>query len=173
MDWQAIGSIAQVIGALAVVLSLIYLSIQVRQSTKATNVATAHATSSAIREWIQPMMEDVDLSWTFTVGAEDPGRLDERERVRFGQCCFTYFRMFEDAFYQYEHGTLDPALWDGYKIHLAAYAKSPGMLAYWKERRHTYHPRFREFLDGYEPPPFERIGPLARGSAWSVEGTED
>ena len=34
MDWDAIGAIGEVLGALAVVGSLVYLAIQIRSSTK-------------------------------------------------------------------------------------------------------------------------------------------
>ena len=169
MSWQAIGSIAELVGAVGVIISLLYLAVQIRQSTKATKVATAHAISAAVREWNQPMLEDADLSWTFTVGTEDPARLDERERSRFYQICFSFFRMFEDVHYQYEHGVLEAEIREGYKLHYAAYAKAPGMLAYWNLRRHTYHPRFRDFLDMYEPPRLARIGALVGGTAWRGE----
>ena len=39
MDWQAISSIAEVIGATAVVVSLIYVAIQVRSTTEQNRAA--------------------------------------------------------------------------------------------------------------------------------------
>ena len=40
MNWEAIGAVGEVLGAVAVVLTLIYLSLQIRQNTKAMKGAT-------------------------------------------------------------------------------------------------------------------------------------
>ena len=44
MNWQAIGAAGEVLGAIAVLLTLIYLTLQIRQNTKATRLQTAQAT---------------------------------------------------------------------------------------------------------------------------------
>jgi hypothetical protein len=45
MDWNAIGAIGEIIGALAVFLTLVYLALQIRQNTKAIQ-ASAHSSST-------------------------------------------------------------------------------------------------------------------------------
>ena len=42
MNWEAISAIGEIVGAAAVVLSLLYLSIQVRQSTRVARASTRH-----------------------------------------------------------------------------------------------------------------------------------
>jgi hypothetical protein len=37
VNWDAIGAVAEVIGALAVLITLIYLALQIRQNTRAIN----------------------------------------------------------------------------------------------------------------------------------------
>ena len=58
MNWEAIGSIAEILGALGVIASLLYLSVQVRQSTQATRLAMSHSVASAVRHWNQPLVAD-------------------------------------------------------------------------------------------------------------------
>lgn len=64
-------------------------------------------------------------------------RLDEKERSRFYNLCFSFFRMFEDIHYQYVNGGLDKDVWAGYVRHYGAYAKAPGLQSSWKRRRET------------------------------------
>ncbi len=165
MNWEAIGSLAELLGALGVIASLLYLSAQVRHGTRATRIATSHSISTATREWNHPLLNDLELNWTFTLGTEDPSQLDEKERARFYQICFSFFRMFEDIYYQQEHGALDPEIWEGYKIHFGAYAKAPGLLGYWKVRRKIFHRSFRDWLDAYEPPELDRLEAMVKGVA--------
>ena len=44
MNWDALGSIGEIVGAIAVVSTLAYLSVQIRQGTKAARIQTAHDT---------------------------------------------------------------------------------------------------------------------------------
>ena len=41
MNWEAIGVIAEVVGAVAVVATLTYLAVQIRQNTQVTKASTA------------------------------------------------------------------------------------------------------------------------------------
>ena len=43
MNWEAAGAIGEIIGALAVFLTLIYLALQIRQNTKAVRASRARA----------------------------------------------------------------------------------------------------------------------------------
>ena len=57
MNWEAIGAISQMIGALAVVVSLVYLALQIRQNTKqleqnerVSRAASVSASATSYRE---------------------------------------------------------------------------------------------------------------------------
>jgi hypothetical protein len=52
MNWEAIGAIGEIVGALAVVLTLVYLAFQVRYARNATLDQNRLTRSSAIREII-------------------------------------------------------------------------------------------------------------------------
>lgn len=158
MNWTAIGAVGEFLGALGVIVTLIYLARQIRQHTTATRLATSHSIATAARDWNRPLLLDRELAWTFQVGTEDPSQLDEKEQARFIELCFSLLRMFEDAHYQYHHGALDEDVWMGYERLYAAYAKAPGFQWYWNERRDTFRPEFREFIDGYGAPSVPRWG---------------
>jgi hypothetical protein len=112
-------------------------------------LATAQSVSAAARDWNRPLLLDPELAWTFQVGTEDPTKLDEKEQARFIELCFSLFRMFEDAHYKHQQGALDADIWRGYEKLYATYAKAPGFQAYWKRRKETFRPEFRDFIDGY------------------------
>ena len=160
MNWTAIGAIGEFLGAAGVIITLVYLAAQIRQNTRAMRLATAHSIASAARDWNRPLLMDPELAWTFQVGTEDPTQLDEKEQARFIELCFSLLRMFEDAHYQYHSGALDPTTWEGYERLYAAYAKAPGFRAYWKERKQTFRPEFRKFIDGYGEPDVATWGAL-------------
>ncbi len=163
MNWDAIGAVGEILGAAGVIVTLIYLARQIRQNTRATRLSTSHSIATAARDWNRPLLLDPELAWTFQVGTEDPSRLDEKEHARFIELCFSLLRMFEDAHYQYHNGALDRDVWKGYEKLYAAYAKAPGFQMYWKERKETFRPEFREYIDGYGLPEVATWGALKRG----------
>jgi hypothetical protein len=162
MNWTAIGAIGEMLGAAGVIITLIYLARQVRQNTRATRLSTSHSIASAARDWNRPLLNDPELAWTFQVGTEDPSKLDAREHARFIELCFSLFRMFEDAHYQFQKGALDPDVWAGYEKLYAAYAKAPGFRAYWEHRKQTFRPEFQAFIDGHGSPEVDTWGELLR-----------
>lgn len=166
MNWTAIGAIGEILGAAGVIITLIYLARQVRQNTRATRLSTSHSIASAARDWNRPLLADPELAWTFQVGTEDPSMLDERERARFIELCFSLFRMFEDAHYQWQKGALDSDVWHGYEALYAAYAKAPGFQAYWEKRKQTFRPEFQAFIDGYGTPVVETWGAMEESGVW-------
>jgi hypothetical protein len=162
MNWDAVGSLAEVLGAVGVIASLLYLSQQIRQNTQATRQAMSHSIAGAVRDWNRPMLEDPELAHAFQVGLEDPAQLDEVARGRFMHLCFSFFRMFEDIHYQFRRGALDPEVWEAYAHHYGMYAKAPGMQAYWTLRCSSYQAAFRDFIDSYVPTDVVRIAEVVR-----------
>ena len=45
MNWEALSALGEIAGAMAVIVTLVYLSVQIRQNTKASRVAAVQAGS--------------------------------------------------------------------------------------------------------------------------------
>jgi hypothetical protein len=170
MNWDALGAVAEILGAAGVIASLLYLSRQIRQNTRATRLAMSHSVSAAQRDFNRPFSEDPHLAHIFYIGAEDITRLDEAERTWFMVQSFIFFRMFEDMHYQFRHGSLDPDVWEAYTKTYGLYAKAPGLQAYWKARREIFQPAFRDFIEALQPPSLTRAIPLVKALEPRSEG---
>ena len=60
MNWDAIGAIGEVSGAVAVVVTLIYLAGQLRQNTQALRSSTYEAINSSAFSWSDSVMDHVN-----------------------------------------------------------------------------------------------------------------
>ncbi len=58
MNWDAVGAIAELVGATAVVLTLVYLSIQLRQNTRAVEHATERGVWEDASTWMYKLAEN-------------------------------------------------------------------------------------------------------------------
>ncbi|NCF21179.1 MAG: hypothetical protein GWP63_23395 [Haliea sp.] len=90
MNWDAIGATGEVLGAIAVVVSLVYLAFQIRQNTRQidenTKAAQAAAFDSSIAHTFkarQAIAENSDVARIYLDGSNDPDSLSEEDRVRY------------------------------------------------------------------------------------------
>lgn len=83
MNWEAIGAISEMVGAIAVVITLAYLALQIRQSTRATKAAAVSASHLSLRENRHAILASAELSSLFESGSTNPMSLTELERKRF------------------------------------------------------------------------------------------
>ena len=113
MDWDAISAISQLIGSLAVA-SVLYLAVQVHQSTRVARLATQDAAATALRDVTKPLMENAELERIWRIGLEDISALSVEERARFFHAAYQFLKAFETIHFHYVYGLMDRELWEGW-----------------------------------------------------------
>ena len=90
MNWEAIGAIAEVLGAVAVLVTLVYLAVQIRQNTRqigasssALRLASRDATQQAFSRW-RHLVSQPEAADLYLRGCADLGSLSLEDRFRFG-----------------------------------------------------------------------------------------
>ena len=107
MNWDAISAISQLIGSLAVVLSVLYLAVQVHQSTRVAKLAMQDAAATALRDVTKPLMENAELERIWRVGIEDISALSVEERARFFHAAYQFLKAFETIHFHHVYGMMD------------------------------------------------------------------
>ena len=97
MNWDAIGAIAETLGAAGVIITLAYLAVQVRQnsrllerSAEATRVTADDAVVENFNEWREMIITSPQVADLFIRGMEDPTTLGANERLRFNYILSTF-----------------------------------------------------------------------------------
>jgi hypothetical protein len=126
MNWEAIGVTAEVVGAIAVVVSLVYLAVQVRSNTRALRASssfeTAHSWASLNEQIVSMLAGDsqfqsgdesrlVRASALFYGANTKSEELTETERVIMSYLHRALFQKLEGQYFLYELGYLDDAIW--------------------------------------------------------------
>ncbi len=83
MNWERIGAIGEIVGAIAFVATLLYLSAQIRQANRATRSESIQESTTAFNEINGWVVNDEQLARIFLVGSRDIDELSEEENVRF------------------------------------------------------------------------------------------
>ena len=83
MNWEAIGAVGETVGALAVLVTLVYLAMQIRQNTKAVQAAAVDSANSQVSKIREVIFADADVANMYRRGNEDPASLSEDDTIRY------------------------------------------------------------------------------------------
>ena len=143
-DWS---DLAQVIGALAVVISLVYVGFQVKRNTGAVRSATSQAVHNNYADWYVSMVGDAELNRIAIKGLKDYLSLDEIEKARFIETFMAFAAYSQNAFYQWRKKSLSPWLWVGWELLIMNLLVSPGGKEFWKERGYVFGNEYRDYVE--------------------------
>lgn len=142
-----LANIAEIIGAFAVVVSLIYVGVQVNDSNRAVRSASVNDANVAVQEWYMEIGSDEQTSHLFYRALMSETPLRNEEEFQFIMFFHGAFLAFQNSYLMAEEGTVDPELVDGLTGAILAVKDTPGTRRYWRQRRTTLHPRFVAYVD--------------------------
>ena len=142
-DWA---SIAEIIGAIAIVLSLVYVAYELRENTRALQATSRQALGDQDLTYFQTLLDPSILARAMDKrrrGEElsdlEISQLQERQHLN--------FRIFEHAYSQYRRGALEDREWERYQrvvsINVCTNEMAKGM---WPRYENGFDPEFREVV---------------------------
>jgi hypothetical protein len=141
-----LASLGSFVSAVAVLVSLVYLSIQVRQAEKNQRSLMQQgradrASSSALR------MAEKDMISVYANGLAGDENFSAEDVQRFLVIARAMIVSAEDAFLHHKMGQMDDGSWRGVQSALRAWAASPGLRAAWRLTSNMYSAEFANFMD--------------------------
>lgn len=154
MNWEAIGAIGEVLGAVAVVATLLYVSRQLHEQARALTTTVRDSAFQQLQEWNYQIMADAELGHLFQLGAatSEWEEFSPEERSRLIHVFYSFFKVFENIYLHTQEGSVPKEVWDRNCQVFFAYASKPGCRRYWNERRATLDARFVHVLENLATP---------------------
>src|SRR5437868_3065846 len=133
MNWEALGAIANLLAAIGVIATLIYLSAQIRQNNNQLRGAATIAVYDYQRALTDTLTEDQELYKIALRGNEDLDSLTDWERQRFTIWAIKETGMWEMCHRLLKQGALDEELYRGKEAYWLALHSSPGRRRWWHQ----------------------------------------
>ena len=149
MNWEALGATADIIASFCVVISVVYLSIQIRNQTMETKLAMGIELANQLNGVYANLSSSAELSELFYQGVNDFQSLTSGQKIQLSTYFSQMLRIAEGMFYQHREGRIDDATWSGLDRAMLDMCRYPGMKSWWLSRKHWFSDEFGAHVSLY------------------------
>ena len=148
MKIKKAAAIAEIVSAVAVIVSLLYVGYEVRQNTAAVESTAYQSIHDAEDLYWQSISADAELSALWDAGME--GGLEALEPAQRSQYTITVRRLiylYQNVHYQQRKGVVDDELWNAWLASLDEHLATSGFLEVLNDTRPHLSDPFNELLN--------------------------
>lgn len=136
---QNLGNLGEFVGALGVVISLVYLARQMQHNTTSVRAASFNSMVQNSIRLLEHSFRDSEFAAFLHRAQEDPASLTPEEYVRWDAYMTAVYRHFGNLVYQYRMGALDQQMWESYERTLADHLqRTPSWGAWFEQNRDVF-----------------------------------
>ena len=147
MNWEAIGAVAEALGAAGVIATLVYLGVQIRANTTALRVEARRAEMNSGADFIQSIACSEHVADLFLSGLQDPKALSPRESMRFFLLLGQYMGTEATHYEEVELGFAGRETLERRKAQLRVFLETTGGRFWWRNFADTMPPAFRAYVE--------------------------
>ncbi len=147
MPLDQIANIAEISAAALIIVSLIYVGIQIRQNTRAVRGSTLQMNTDF---WgaLFLRLADLEVAQGYVAGLAGQPDIRPAHFTQFFFICRAMFLGFENQYYQFRQGILDHAIYFGYERSIQTQLLAfPGFRVCWQQNRAVFSPAFVTYVD--------------------------
>ena len=144
MTLQELGGLGELIGGIGVIVSLVYLARQIRDSSRIERLNARYTVSQSLTNAFIRLDDDPELNRIWTAVRDRGEELNDEDRERFGRFLYRYFGQLSLA-----HGfsEVDPELRVRYEPLLVRFLEAPAVQGWWSRQREFIAEPFRSEVD--------------------------
>ena len=151
MTIQDLGSIGELLAAIATIATLIYLALQIRGSAAATRAEARRSMDLDSHEAIRRIAGDRELAQLFMLGLGKPDALNPEQAFRFRLCLSPFFSTIDTAWKEVRLRTMsEEELSDIFHFRLQFF-QTRGGKAWWQENSGIFSEEFRKYFESQLP----------------------
>ena len=147
MVLEVAANYADVIGGIAVIVSLIYVGIKINHGTSAIRSSAASDASVAMQSWYLEMGSNRQASDIWFNAMTSPNPLEAHDEFQFMMMTHACLLGMQNSYLLTREGTLDEEFSAAVTGALEGVKSLPGMDRYWSQRRGYFHSEFAVYID--------------------------
>lgn len=146
MTLEQYANLFEIVGGAIVVITLIFLVIQLRQNTRALMSATVLGSHNTTLTVYGMLLED-SMIHVLVKGMPNPSELSPVEKAKFNAFWTATLQNYQQTYFQIRTGAYDKSLYDGWWQVLRDNFLSPGFQLHWEQKKFILSPEFQDFVE--------------------------
>ncbi|HEY6327045.1 MAG TPA: hypothetical protein VIW73_11100 [Candidatus Cybelea sp.] len=147
MSLEHIFYLSQIIAALALVASLLFVAVELRNSNRESRHRAGEEAYQKFREVQLEVAGNADLARIWAGGVHDFSSLEPLDKTRFLLLTHVFFKNWESVFLVHVDGRLSHELCESTESMAGDLLGYSGIQAAWSARKSYFHPKFREHVN--------------------------
>ena len=147
MNWDAVGAIGEIIGALAVLVTLVYLAIQIKQNTAVARASATREIHDSLLAAHSPIFSSTEVARVIRLGSFEPESLTPDEHLQFDTAIYNMFTSFEIYHSQYRAGLIDEEIFSRVKLGIRNQSSTPGVQVWWNKYKADFSAEFTKLVE--------------------------
>lgn len=144
---ETLAYLGEIVGAIAVVVSLIYVAIQVRQNTQAQRTENFSRALDRVAAMQANLSQDSEAAAIMAKGVEDPATLAPRERIQFTWGMYELFGAFEFMYLAAKTDAIPDEVWQRWSSAVSWWLAFPGIRTWWQIRPIPFTDSFSAYIE--------------------------
>lgn len=137
----------EVVAALAVVMSVVFVGVEIRQNSEAQIQSTTQAVVSDYIASLEKISESAEFACIYVKGAQNWLSLSGSERLRFSAFYMSMYYQLQEMHRLSADGSIDADTWSGFHSLLQETTQYPGVRQWFATRRGWFSARFQDHVD--------------------------
>lgn len=131
MDWEAVGVLAEVVGATGVIITLIYLAVQIRQNTNQLRGEAIATVNEAEVTLLRDFRDDLDLISAYVNASHDWDSVTPQQQARAHAHLIAWTRNSELAYNLWSSNALPESIYKTREDTIVSIISAPGSRKWW------------------------------------------
>ncbi len=144
MNWDAVAAVSEALGAVGVIVTVVYLALQIRQNTKSIQGSTEQALMNAEVTVFGLFAEHASV---VRRAADSVVELDPDEEALYEYLVGAEMSQLYGAFVQYQRKLIPESVWNAYLSSWTENHKKPGFQRVWSRIQTSWPIEFAECLE--------------------------
>ena len=140
MNWEAIGAIGEIVGAVGVIVTLLFLTIQLRQNTKALRADSFRGVFEMGHSSTTMIIESPEISDLYLRGRQDYSSLSPSDQQRFHYLMAQRVHSIQSMFLYHEANDHKSIFGGMGASQIRRAVQDPGVLEWWEARGKAVFP---------------------------------
>jgi len=146
MTLDEFASIATIVEAIFVVVSVFFIWRELRENTRLTKAANIQSLVELSSPFNLQLIQDRQMAEYWIFGAKNYAQMDEVEKYRYTSLLTWWLILHENIYYQWKNKLLDNKVHTGWAYDLEKFVSEHNLWLHWDDMKGAYQPEFANLV---------------------------